>query len=60
MIAATVLATLGSGSFLSTNNDVLLALLVLAGTVAAVVWLVRGASGPKTPTARELAGRFEV
>jgi restriction system protein len=56
-----VLATLGSGSFLSTNNDVLLTLLVLAGTaVAALVWLVRSVSGPKTPTARELAGRFEV
>ncbi len=25
-----------------------------------MVWLVRGASGPKTATARELAGRFEA
>ena len=61
MIAgAVVLATLESGSFLSTNDDVLLALLVLAGTVATVVWLVRSDFGPKTPSTRELARRFEL
>jgi len=42
------------------NGDIWLALLVLAGTVATVVWLVRGVSEPKTPTARELARRFEI
>ncbi|MDP8949661.1 MAG: restriction endonuclease, partial [Actinomycetota bacterium] len=57
---AVVFATLGSGSTLTTNGDIWLALLVLAGTVATVVWLVRSVSGPKTPTARELAGRFEL
>ncbi len=35
-------------------------MLVLGGIVAAVVWLVRRLSGPKTQTARELAGRFEL
>lgn len=61
MIAgAVVLATLESGSFLSTNDDVLLALIVLAGSVATVVWLVRSDFGPKTPSARELARRFEL
>jgi restriction system protein len=42
------------------NDDIWLALLVLAGVVATVVWLVRGVSEPKTPTARELATRFEM
>ncbi len=39
--------------------DIWPALLVLLGVVAALVWLVRSVSGPKTPTARELAGCFE-
>jgi HJR/Mrr/RecB family endonuclease len=45
---------------LTMNGDIWLALLVLAGVVATVVWLVRGVSEPKTPTARELARRFEM
>jgi hypothetical protein len=45
---------------LSTNDDIWLALLVLVGTVATVIWLVRSVSEPKTPTARELARRFEI
>jgi HJR/Mrr/RecB family endonuclease len=45
---------------LSTHDDVWLALLVLVKTVATVIWLVRSVSEPKTPTARELAGRFEI
>ena len=58
--AAAVLAALGSGLSLATEGNVLLALLVLAGIAVSAVWLVRGVSGPKTPTARELARRFEV
>jgi HJR/Mrr/RecB family endonuclease len=55
-----VLATLGSGLSLSTSGDIWLALLVLIGTVAAVIWLALPVPGPKTPSARELAGRFEM
>jgi hypothetical protein len=55
-----VLATLGSGLSLSTSGDIWLTLLVLIGTVAAVIWLTRPVPGPKTPSARELAGRFEM
>ena len=58
--AALVLAALASGFSLTTNGDIRLALLVLAAVAATAIWLVRGVSGPKTPTARELAGRFEV
>jgi HJR/Mrr/RecB family endonuclease len=58
--AAVVLAALGSGLSLTTSGDIWLALPVLAGIVAAAVWLERRVSGPKTPTARELARRFEV
>jgi restriction system protein len=58
--AAAGLATLGPGPFLTTNDDVLLTLLVLVGTVAAIIWLARPVPGPKSPTARELAGRFEM
>jgi restriction system protein len=58
--AAVVLAALGSGLSLTTTGDIWLALPVLAGLVAAVVWLARSVSGPKTPIARELASRFEV
>jgi restriction system protein len=58
--AAVVLAALGSGLSLTTNGDIWLALLVLVGIVAAAVWLARSVSGPKTPTARELARRFEI
>jgi restriction system protein len=43
-----------------TNSNAWLALLVLVGIVVAVVWLVRRFSGPKTPTAQELARRFEM
>ena len=46
--------------YLSTNDDIWLALLVLVGTVAAVIWLARPVPGPKSPTARELASRFEM
>jgi restriction system protein len=42
------------------NGDIWLTLLVLAGVVATVVWLVRGVPEPRTPTARELATRFEM
>jgi restriction system protein len=45
---------------LTMNGDIWLALLVLAGVVATVVWLVRSVSEPRTPTARELATRFEM
>ena len=45
---------------LTTSGDTWLALLVLVGILAAAVWLVRSVSGPKTPTARELARRFEM
>ena len=45
---------------LSTSGDIWLTLLVLIGTVAAVIWLVRPVPGSKTPSARELAGRFEM
>jgi restriction system protein len=55
-----VLAPLGSGLFLSTSGDIWLTLLVLLGTVAAVIWLALPVPGPKTPSARELASRFEV
>jgi restriction system protein len=58
--AAVVLAALGSGLSLTTSGDIWLALPVLAGIAAAAVWLERRVSGPKTPTARELARRFEV
>jgi restriction system protein len=58
--AAVVLATLGSGLYLSPNDDIWLTLLVLVGAVAAVVWLARSVSEPKTPTAQELARRFEI
>jgi HJR/Mrr/RecB family endonuclease len=58
--AAVVLAALGSGLSLTTSDNIWLALLVLAGIAGAAVWLVRGVAGPKTPTARELEGRFEV
>jgi restriction system protein len=58
--AAVVLAALGSGLSLTTSGDTWLALLVLVGILAAAVWLVRSVSGPKTPTARELARRFEM
>jgi restriction system protein len=53
-----VLARLGL--YLSPNDDIWLTLLVLVGAVAAVIWLVRSVSEPKTPTARELARRFEM
>jgi restriction system protein len=55
-----VLAVLGAGLSLTVNGDIWLALLVLAGVMAAVVWLVRGVSEPKTPAARELTRRFET
>jgi HJR/Mrr/RecB family endonuclease len=55
-----VLATLGSALSLSTSGDIWLALVVLIGTVAAAIWLTRPVPGPKTPSARELAGRFEM
>jgi HJR/Mrr/RecB family endonuclease len=42
------------------NGNAWLGVLVLVGLAVAVVWLVRRLSGPKTPTARELAGRFEL
>jgi restriction system protein len=58
--AAAVLAALGSGLSLTTSGDTWLALLVLVGISAAAVWLARSVSGPKTPTARELARRFEM
>ncbi len=45
---------------LTTTGDIWPALLVLVGVIAALVWLARGVSGPKTPSARELVGRFEV
>ena len=45
---------------LTMNGNIWLALLVLVGSVATVVWLVRGVPEPKTPTARELARRFEI
>ena len=45
---------------LSTSGDIWLALLVLIGTVAAVIWLALPVPGPKTPGARELASRFEM
>ncbi len=45
---------------LTTSGDTWLALLVLVGILAAAVWLERRVSGPKTPTARELARRFEI
>ena len=54
-----VLAALGAGLSLTTNGDIWLALVVLVGIVAALVWVARSVSRPKTPTARELAGRFE-
>ena len=38
----------------------MLGLIVLVGIAVAVVWLVRRFSGPKTPTAQELARRFEL
>ena len=60
MAAAVVLAALGSGLSLTTSGDTWLALLVLVGISAAAVWLARSVSGPKTPTARELARRFEM
>ena len=44
----------------TTSGDIWLALPVLAVIAAAAVWLARSLSGPKTPTARELARRFEV
>ena len=44
----------------TTNGDAWLVLLVLVGIVVAVVWLVLRFSGPKTPTAQELARRFEM
>src|SRR5215211_6449398 len=44
----------------TTNGDAWLVLLVLVGIVVAVVWLARRFSGPKTPTAQELARRFEM
>jgi restriction system protein len=46
--------------YLSSNDDIWLTLLVLVGAVAAVVWLARSVSEPKTPTAQELARRFEI
>jgi restriction system protein len=47
--------------YLNPNDDIWLTLLVLVGAAAAVIWLVRSSvSEPKTPTARELAGRFEM
>jgi len=44
----------------TTNGDAWLVLLVLVGIVVAVVWLVLRFSGPKTPTAQELARHFEM
>jgi restriction system protein len=53
IVAALWLSSAGNGS------GWLVALLLL-GIGVAIVWLVRRFSGPKTPTARELARRFEM
>ena len=45
---------------MSLSGDIWLTLLVLIGTVAAVIWLALPVPGPKTPSARELASRFEM
>jgi restriction system protein len=42
------------------NGSGWLGALLLLGIVVAAVWLVRRFSGPKTPTAQELARRFEM
>jgi restriction system protein len=45
---------------LTMNGDIWHAILVLVGVVATLVWLARSVSEPKTPSARELARRFEI
>ena len=42
------------------SGNAWLVVLLLLGIVIVVVWLARRFSGPKTPTARDLAARFEM
>ncbi len=60
VVAAVTLAILWGWSSSAVNGNAWLGVLVLLGLAVAVVWLVHCLSGPKTPTARELAGRFEL
>jgi restriction system protein len=55
-----ILAVLWSWLSSATSGNAWLGVLVLVGIAVGVVWLVRRLSGPKTPTARELARRFEL
>lgn len=56
--AVVVVAVLWAMVSSATNGNILAWALVLLGIVVTVVWLVRRFSGPKTPTAQELARRF--
>jgi restriction system protein len=60
VVAAVVLAVLWGWLSSAIEGNAWLGVLMLVGIAAAVVWLVRRLSGPKTHTARELAGRFEL
>ncbi len=60
VVAAVILAVLWGWLSSAVNGNAWLGLLVLVGIAAAVIWLVRRLSGPKTQTARELARRFEL
>src|SRR3712207_5587612 len=60
VVAAVIFALLWGWSSSATGGNAWLGVLVLVGIAAAVVWLVRRLSGPKTQTARELARRFEL
>ena len=60
VVAAVVLAVLWGWLSSSIEGNAWLGVLVLVGIAAAIVWLVRRLSGPKTQTAGELAGRFKL
>jgi len=60
VVAAVILAVLWGWLSSAIKGNAWLGVLVLVGIAVAVVWLVRRLSGPKTQTARELAGRFEL
>ena len=60
VVAAVILAVLWGWWSSAVNGNAWLGVLVLVGIAAAVVWLVRRLSGPRTQTAQELARRFEL
>ena len=60
VVAAVILAVLWGWLSSAVDGNAWLGVLVLVAIAVAVVWLVRRLSGPRTQTAKELAGRFEL